>query len=333
MIFPRLAPNYRTILRSKSTFVINVIGLSTALASTLLIFLWIRDEMSFDKFHEKDERLFQVMENIRNDHGIVTNDATPFGMAELLLRALPEVEYAATVTPMAWFPKFIIDNKGNRLKNEGKFVGQNFFNIFSYPLLNGDKDRVLQERYSIVISETLAKKLYGSTDRAMGQTIQWELSHLKQECVVTGIFKDVPRNSSDQFELLLPLDLLGEIMNFNPDEIGPVGPGTFAVLKEGADPKAFNDKVSALMASKTGKNDADFLAVPYSKKYLYGKFENGVQVETRLQYVKLFALLAAVILCIACINFMNLTTAKASRRMKEIGIRKIVGTSRKSLIL
>lgn len=333
MILHTLALNYRTILRSKTTFFINLIGLSTALASTLLIYLWILDELSFDKFHKKDGRLFQVMENIRNNDGIVTRDAMPFGMAELLAKVLPEVEYAATVTPMAWFPKFIIDDKGSRLKNEGKFVGENFFDIFSYPLLYGDKDLVLRDRYSIVISETLAAKVFGSADRAMGQTIPWELSHIKQECVVTGVFIDVPRNSSDQFELLLPIDLLGEIMGFNPEELGPNGPATFVVLKKGADAGAFNDKISKLMASKTGKKNADFLAVPYSKKYLYGKFENGVQIETRLQYVKLFALLAAVILCIACINFMNLTTAKASRRMKEIGIKKIVGASRKSLIL
>ena len=333
MILHTLTLNYRSFLRSKTTFFINLIGLSTALGSTLLIYLWIQDEVNFDKFHEKDDRLFQVMENIRNSEGIVTRDATPFGMAELLLETLPEVEHAATVTPMAWFPKFIIDDNGSRLKNEGKFAGKNFFNIFSYPLLYGDKEKVLRGKYSIAISENLASKLYGSSDRALGQIISWELSRLKQQCTVTGVFKDIPRNSSEQFELVLPIELLGEIMGFNPGEIGPTGPATFVVLKEGANPDAFNAKISSLMARKTGVEGADFIVAPYSKKYLYGKFENGVQVETRMRYVKLFALLALVILCIACINFMNLTTAKASRRMREIGIKKVVGASRKTLIL
>lgn len=333
MILHTITLNYRSFLRSKTTFFINLIGLSTALASTLLIYLWIQDELSFDKFHEKDDRLYQVMENIGNNHGIVTRDATPFGMAEFLIETLPEVEQAATVTPMAWFPKFIIDDKGRRLKNEGKFAGINFFNIFSYPLLYGDSDQVLRNKYSIVISENLAAKLYGSADRALGQVISWELSHLKQQCTVSGVFKDIPPNSSEQFELVLPIDLLGEIMGFDPRKIGPIGPATFLILREGADPDRFNAKLSRLMAGKTGGKAADFIIVPYSKKYLYGKFENGVQVETRMRYVKLFGLLALVILCIACINFMNLATAKASRRMKEIGIKKVVGASRKSLIL
>ncbi|MGC1241032.1 MAG: ABC transporter permease, partial [Chryseosolibacter sp.] len=324
---------YRSFHRAKTTFFINLIGLSTALASALLIYLWIQDELNFDKFHEKDGRLFQVMENVRNSNGKVTRDATPIGMAELLLETFPEVDHAATVTPMAWFPKFIIDDQGNRLKNESKFAGKNFFHIFSYPLLYGNKDQVLLDRHSIVISESLAAKLYGSADKAVGQVIPWELSQIKQECKVTGVFKDIPSNSSEQFELVLPIALLGEIMGFDPGEIGPTGPSTFVVLKEGADLNAFNKKISGLMASRTDTKDADFLATPYSKKYLYGKFENGVQVETRMQYVKLFVLLALLILCIACINFMNLTTAKASRRMKEIGVKKVVGASRKTLVL
>lgn len=333
MILSTIALIYRSFLRSKTTFVINLIGLSTALASALLIYLWIRDELGFDKFHEKDERLFQVVENIRNNQGIVTREATPIGMAELVLETLPEVEHAAAVTPMAWFPKFIIDDRGNRLKSEGKFVGRNFLDMFSYPLLHGDKDGALQERYSIVISETLAQKLYGSTGNAIGQVIPWQLSHIKQECIVTGVFKDIPRNSSEQFELILPIDLLGEIMGFDPKDIGPPGPGTFLVLNEAADPMAFSKKMSDLMASKTNVKEADFRLVPYSKKYLYGKFENGVQVETRLKYVRLFTLLALLIICIACINFMNLTTANAGRRMKEIGVKKVVGASRKTLVL
>jgi putative ABC transport system permease protein len=231
MILHTLTLNYRSFLRSKTTFFINLIGLSTALASTLLIYLWIQDELNFDKFHEKDDRLFQVMENIRNSEGVVTRDATSFGMADLLLETLPEVEHAATVTPMAWFPKFIIDDNGNRLKNEGKFAGKNFFNIFSYPLLHGDKDQVLLGKYSIVLSQKLASKLYGSADRALGQIISWELSHLKQQCRVTGVFKDTPPNSSEQFELVLPIELLGEIMGFNPGEIGPTGPATFVSLR------------------------------------------------------------------------------------------------------
>ncbi|HEX8039245.1 MAG TPA: ABC transporter permease [Chryseosolibacter sp.] len=324
---------YRSLLRSKGTFFINLAGLSTAMACSLLIYLWINDELAFDKFHEKDARLFQVMENVRNSNGIATRDAMPIGMAQLLLATMPEVEYAATVTPMAWFPKFILQDAGMRIKKEAKFVGKNFFNIFSYGLLAGDRDHVLARRYSIVISEALAKTLFGSADAAVGKTLPWELAHFKKECIVSGVFEDVPANSSEQFDLLLPIDLLGQMMGFNEEELGPPGPKAYVVLKDGADLTAFNKKLSTLMSAQTGVPRADFFGVKYSSEYLYGKFENGKQVGTRVQYVKLLAFIALIILFIACINFMNLVTAKASARMKEIGIKKAIGAGRKMLIL
>ncbi|HTF27490.1 MAG TPA: ABC transporter permease, partial [Flavitalea sp.] len=308
MIFHIVKSYYRSFLGSKSVFFINLFGLSSALACTLLIYLWIKDEMSFDKFHEKDDQLFQVMENIHNSNEIITREATPIGMSELLLETMPEVEYAATVTPMAWFPRFIIEHSGGRLKNEGKFVGEDFFNIFSYPLLYGDNDQVLQGRYSIIISERLAKTLFGSAGNAMGKTIAWELGHFKKGCQVTGVFEDVPYNSQDQFDLILPIDLLAELMNFSTHELGPPGPSSFVILKKETDREAFNKKLSKLMASKKGQKETDFFVVSYSSKYLNGNFDNGQQAGGRIQYVKLFAIIALVILSIACINFMNLTT-------------------------
>ncbi len=322
---------YRNFLRFKSTFLINLIGLSTGLACTLLIYLWINDELSYDKFLEHEDRLFQVMENQISSTGIITQEATPLGMAYVLSETMPEVEFAATVTPMAWFPKFIIEHDGSRVKNEGKFVGKDFFKIFSFNLSYGNKEEIFKDINAIVISEALATKFFGSVANAGGKTILWELAGIKKESVVSGIFKNIPSNSSEQFDLLLNIELLGQIMNFAKDDLMASGPSTFLTLKSGTDIKRFNDKVSSFMAERTGKKQSEYFVARYSDKYLYGKFENGVQTGSRIEYVKLFGIIGFIILLIACINFMNLSTAKASRRIKEVGIKKALGAWRKTL--
>ncbi|MEJ0033433.1 MAG: ABC transporter permease [Bacteroidota bacterium] len=113
---------------------------------------------------------------------------------------MPEVELAATVTPMAWFPKFVLEGKGERFKGEGKFVGKNFFKIFSFELLYGNKEHVFSDINSIVISEAMAVKMFGSVANAAGKTIPWSLSNIKKESVVSAIFKNIPSNSSEQFD-------------------------------------------------------------------------------------------------------------------------------------
>lgn len=323
----------RNALRFKTTFFINLTGLSTGLAAALLIYLWISDELNFDQFHVNNVMLFQVMENQTSAAGIVTREATPIGMAYVLAQTMPEVEYAVTVTPMAWFPKFIIEHEGARIKNEGKFVDEDFFKIFSFDLVYGNSDQVFQDINSIVISEDLARNLFGSILNAAGKTIPWTLGDIKKESVVSGVFKKLPSNSSEQFDLLLNIDLLARIMNFAKDDLMAPGPSTFLTLKPGADIQRFNRKVTQMMTTRTGNNQSDYFVTRYSDKYLYGKFENGIQTGGRIEYVKLFALIGLLVLLVGCINFMNLSTAKASRRIKDVGIKKVMGAWRRNLVL
>lgn len=333
MLYHTIKLIYRNFLRFRSTFFINLIGLSTGLACTLFIYLWIIDELSFDKFHEHQARVFQVMENQTNSTGIVTQEATPIGMAYVLAETMPEVAYAATVTPMAWFPKFIIEHRGTRIKNEGKFVGKDFFQIFSFDLAYGNKEQVFKDINSIVISEDLAITLFGSIVKAEGKTIPWMLGEIKKESIVSGIFKRLPSNSSEQFDLLLNIDLLAQIMNFAKDDLLAPGPSTFLTLKPGTDITGFNKKVTKMMAERTGQKQSDYFVTKYSEKYLYGKFENGIRVGGRIEYVKLFSLIGLIVLLVACINFMNLSTAKASRRIKDVGIKKVMGAWRRNLVV
>jgi putative ABC transport system permease protein len=324
---------YRTFKRYKTSFFINLIGLSAGLSCTLFIFLWVLDETGMDRFHAKDKQLYTVMSNEITDQGIHTTDANPGILAAGLKTDLPEVEDAVTVSPTYWLAqtKVSLDNTPG-VKAAGKFAGPNFFKIFSYKLLKGSLNQALLGSKSMVISEKLANKLFQSTD-VLGKVVIWRNADMQSETrsIVTGVFKDTPANSSDQFDFLVSLDLLYSTAK-SYKEWHNYGPATFVVLKNGTDPKAFNAKIKDYLESK-GVELRKLFVRPYSDGYLYNNYENGRQVGGRIQYVHLFSLLAVFILVIACVNFMNLSTAKASRRMKEVGIKKVMGADRQTLII
>jgi putative ABC transport system permease protein len=324
---------YRNFKKFKTTFFINIVGLSTGLGCTLLIFLWVNDELSINKFHEKDKQLYQVMENQHLEGGIKTTDGTAGVLAESIAKDMPEVEYAATVTPTSWFPKVTLSDKekDKSIRAGGQFVSPDFFNIFSYPLVQGNKTDALADKKSIVISVDLAKKLFNTTDNVVGRTISWKYQDLDEEYKVSGIFKSNPASSS-QFDFLLPFVWLKEKYPFLA-EWGNYGPNTFVVLKKGVSVDQLNKKLAGYMNNKITESNRSLFLTRYSDTYLHNKYENGVRVGGRIQYVRLFSIIAIFILLIACINFMNLSTAKASTKLKEVGLKKTLGASRYSLIL
>jgi ABC-type antimicrobial peptide transport system permease subunit len=319
---------YRNFKKFKSTFFINLIGLSSGLACTLFIFLWVSDELNVDKFNEKDSQIFQAMENRKIDSGIGTGAESSGPLAEALLKEMPEIEYAAAVAPPGWFGKSTLSINDNDIKAVGQYAGKDYFNIFSYDLIQGDKDKVLTEKKSIVISDELALKLFDTTENIIGKTIDFQ--HKKQ-FVVSGIFKKIPSNSSNQFDFVLTWE---EMEDSSPwvREWGNTGPHTYVMVKQGTSINQLNGKIANLIKIKTQDSSRNLFLKRYSQNYLYGNYENGVQAGGRIEYVRLFSIIAFFILLIACINFMNLSTAKASRRMKEVGMRKALGATRKSLI-
>ncbi|MEM8966684.1 MAG: ABC transporter permease [Bacteroidota bacterium] len=323
---------YRNFKRFRSTFFINLIGLSSGLACALFIFLWVNDELKVDKFHEKDARLYRIMERQQHANEISVIDHTSGLLAESLAEEVPEVEYAAAVAPAEWFGDFTLSLTEKNVKAPGQFVGEDFFSIFSYNLLQGEASQVLMEKNSIVISEDLARRLFGTADNAVGKTLEWNILSFSQPVIVSGVFANIPNNSTPQFDFVLSFEAFKEI---NPGvvEWGNMGPNTFLVLQEGTDVNQFNDKIEHFVSTKAEYQEFRTLfARPYSEKYLYGTYENGVQVGGRIEYVRLFSIIAIFILIIACINFMNLSTAKASRRVKEVGVKKAIGASRSTLV-
>ena len=329
---------YRNFKRFKSTFFINLIGLSTGLACALLIYLWISDERSFDRYHALDGRLYQVLENRRTAAGIETQTGTVPLLAEALRREMPEIEFVATTTPVPFFPPFTLAAGGRQLTAVPKYADPAFFQLFSYPLLVGTPATVLRDKHAIVLSEALATKLFGSPQRSLGKAVKWQLAaDSTQTCLVAGVFAGVPRNSSEQFDFVLPFASFRDRMQMSEtikwDDDGPFS--TYLALKEGADPAQFQAKLAGLLKTKSAQAQArgrTLFVRPFSAGYLHGTYENGVATGGRIAYVRLFALIAGLILVIASINFMNLFTAKASRRVKEVGIRKALGASRAALV-
>jgi len=317
---------YRNFKRFKGTFFINLTGLSAGLACSLLIYLWVNDELSIDKFHEKDAQLFQVMENRVQAHGIQTALSTSVPLPDALKSEMPEVEYAISSHPL----EATLSVGTNDVKINGKYAGKDIFNMFSYGLIQGDKNQVLADKNSIVISEKLAQNLFHSTENIIGKSIEFQ--HEKQY-VVSGVYKGTPSNSSEQFDFVLSFEVLKDLYS-NNDNWGNTGPHAFVLLKKGTDVNQFNKKIADFVKIKSNNEviHRTLFVRPYSDGYLYGRYENGLPAGGRIEYVRLFSIIAVFILMIACINFMNLSTAKASGRMKEVGIKKAIGAYRETLI-
>lgn len=316
---------FRNIKRQRSSFLINVIGLSTGLACVLLIALWVFDELSVDKFHENNTRLYQVVETPEIDGRRVQNPFTAGLVAETLAQEFPEIEYSTSVRETG---ELLLSLEQTNLKAYGLFASTEFFDVFSFKLVQGDNKTVLGDKNSIVLSEDLATKFFGNTRNVVGKVVQL---YGERPFKVSGILENVPANSSIQFDFVLPYEFFKEI---NPKTLdwGYNTTSAYLVLKKGVNIADFNVKIKDFIQTKSSDTDRPLSTRLFSDNHLYDKYRDGVEKAGRITYVQLFSLIAFLILIIACINFMNLSTANASRRLKEIGIKKVMGSKRNVLV-
>jgi putative ABC transport system permease protein len=319
---------FRNFKRDKSTFFINLIGLSTGLACALLIYLWINDELHVDKFNKNDSRLYQVMLQTSTPNGAEVNPEMPPVLAKALNDEVPEVEDAVNegIVPIS----NMLSSNHKYLKASGVFAGKDYFNVFSYPLIEGRPNQVLSNESSIVISKSLAVKFFGTTLDIIGKPIEFEDS---VQFLVSGIF-DIPASSSKSFDFILPFETQFSLYPNFKDSWNNSWPNVYVLVKQNTDISQLNLKINNVVKSRTDQfKNASFFLRKFSSAYLYGKYENGVQTGGRIEYVRLFSIIGILILLIACINFMNLSTARSSKRMREVGIKKTFGVKRRSLIL
>ena len=321
---------YRNFLRYKSSFFINLIGLSTGLACVLLIFLWVSDEVNMDQFHQYHERLYQVLENVEQGGDTITRYTTAGPTAETLVAEMPEVEMAVSST-MSRILDGVLSVDETDIKAKGLYASADLFRMFSFELAHGDPARVLADKSSIVISETLALSLFATTENILGRMI--ELEHKKQY-QVSGVMKTIPRHSSVRFDYVLTFEDFKESNDWVLSWFN-TAPQTHILLKPGTDVEAFNAKIAGLVRAKTEgqANHRTPFIQRFSERYLHDRYEKGVLAGGRIEYVRMFSIIAVFILFIACINFMNLSTAQASRRLKEVGVKKVVGARQSNLVV
>jgi ABC-type antimicrobial peptide transport system permease subunit len=318
----------RNLWRSKSFSAINIIGLAIGMASAMIILLWIQNELSYDQFHEKKERIYQAWNQASFNGKLSSWNTTPKILARSLEKDLPEVEQATRVN---WNNKWVFTIGNKELFAEGNQVDSNFLQMFSFPLVKGNPTTVLKSMYSIVLTEKLAKRLFGTED-VVGKIIK---INDQGNFTVTGILKDLPNNTRFDFEWLIPWSFLRS-KDIDENNWGRNNTSTYVLLK----PAASLASVQAKLKSYKERYDPgtknynwEMFLYPISRWRLYGDFQNGKETGAgRISFVRLFAVIAAFILLIACINFMNLSTARSEKRAKEVGIRKVVGALKGSLI-
>lgn len=330
MLKSYLRITWRNLKKDRQFTILNLLGLSVGLACTLLIGLWVADELNMDKYNAKDDQLYQVMANFKNDDGIKTGTHTAGILAPALKQELPGIEHSVTVFPASWFnSKGTISAGDKHLKADGQYAGREFFDVFTCPMVSGDRNSLFADKQGVLISEETARNLFGTTENSIGKTIKWEQSEFSGDYAVKGVFQHNPANATEQFDLVFNYDLALERRD-GVQKWGNSDPSTFVIVKKGADIDQLNAKLKDFLK---GRNDGVTLfLMKYSDRYLHDHFENGVQAGGRITYVKLFSIIALFILVIACINFMNLSTAKAAHRAKEVGIKKVVGAPRSYLI-
>ncbi|HVM88076.1 MAG TPA: ABC transporter permease [Puia sp.] len=319
---------FRNLWRSKGFSAINIIGLAIGMASAIMILLWIQNELSYDQFHEKKDRIYEAWNRARFDEKLMSWNTTPKVLARTLEKDLPEVEQAARVQ---WPSNYLFSIGDKRLTVQGRIVDSNFLQIFSFPLIQGNASTVLNDVHNIVLTQKLANKLFGKED-ALGKVIKIDN---KDNFTVTGIVKDPPNNTRFDFEYLLPWSYLRQ--NGGDDNYwGNNSTRTYVLLKPNASLASVEPKIKVLKQKyddEAKKINWQMFLYPISRWHLYSNFENGYETSGgRITFVKLFGIIAVFILLIACINFMNLSTARSEKRAKEVGIRKVVGAQKISLI-
>ncbi len=318
----------RTTWRSKGYSLINISGLAMGLACSIFTLLWIADEFAYDNFHENKDQVFVFRVNWTYPEGKFTYQSTSGRLAEGV-KEFPEVVESARST---FRDKALFQANNQSNFEEGVYADASLFKIFTLQLIEGDKGNPLPDISSVVISEKLANKYFGQIS-AIGKLIKVDG---KTDVKVSGVMKDLPAQSSLQFQYVLPYKMYANNDRYNDEWGAWTGGETFVKLRAETNQQDLESKISKQITHpkiwpRWGDN-VELTLLPFKDRHLRSDYENGKQSGGRIEYIKIFGLVAGFILLIACINFMNLTTARSLSRAKEIGVRKVVGAIRHSVM-
>lgn len=312
---------WRSLWKTKGFSAINIIGLSIGMAAVLLIGLWVQHQFLYDNFYPNKENIYKLMNHTEKDGKFNTHGITMGPMSKVLKEEYSEVEYAARYD---WSGEELFRYKDKRIKSTGNKVDPDFVRIFDFGVIQSTTDKMLDNPNDIVLTESLAKSIFGD-ENPLDKTISMGEGEL---FTVTAIIQDLPEYTDFDFTFLIPLTSSAENEGWrNMSYI------TYISLKEHSNLEAFNKKIKPIVQQNQPilKWTSVFL-YPISKTHLYSRFENGISVGGQIEQVRLVAGIGLLILLIACINFINLSTARSQKRAKEVGVRKVIGAGKGNLI-
>jgi len=343
---PAMIQNYfkiafRNLIKNKGISAINIFGLALGVLCCLFIFLWVQDEKRVDNFHARGKDLFAVYETTTANGKVDGSYSASFLVApgssypsfalENINEVIPEVEhqaYYAAGYELPWGHPETFQVGEKKIKLEGSRAGKDFFKIFSFKLIEGTAETALQDIAGVAISKRMAEIFFGSPAKAMGKTMRYEG---RMNFKVTAVFDNVPRHSSLKFDYLFNWEAQKTKLEFASNEIR-----SYLKLADGADVGKVEGKINDYLSKRLEKRkglEKHAGLIKFSDQYLYGSFAEGKPQGGRIEYVRIFSGIGFFILLIACINFMNLSTARSVKRAKEVGLRKVVGSSRMGLVL
>lgn len=316
---------WRNLWNNKVFGMINIAGLTFGLTCCMFILLWVANEWSYNRFHEKLPNIYQVYQHqFYSNNEILTVTATPGPLADQLKAEIPGIQKAAALSNST--EKLLaVGEKG--YKSRGQYANNDVFQIFTFPFIDGDPAKALLSPNDIVLSEKMALNLFGES-KAVGKIIRLDN---KEDYMVVGVMKNLPENASFKFEWLLPMERMVQEYPWLKDW-GGNAPRTYVLVDPKADIDKVNAKVKGIIQRNQKDSKAEAFLYPYKDTYLEGRFSEGKLDGGRIEYVRLFIIIAIFVLLIACINFMNLSTARAIQRSKEVGVRKSIGAGRGALI-
>ena len=323
---------WRNLRTNKVYSLLNIAGLGVGLGVALIIGLWVNYQYSYDKFLPNNERLYQVMRNFNSNGDTLTFSATSLKLADALRNNYPEFEHVAETD--GWGPHGLM--VGNtKLYTYGVQAGSDFLKMFRYPFITGNANSALKDPFSIVLTESTAKALFGNAD-AMNKIVRVD-NH--DNLKVTGVIKNPPANTTFQFRYVIPFSYFEAINPYVKRErtgsFGDNGYGIYAELKPGVSPEVISAKIRDMEKGEKDNMNAinsNVILYPLHKWHLYNEFKNGQANSGFIDYVRIFALIGVLVLLIACINFINLSTARSDKRAREVGVRKAIGSQRRDLI-
>jgi len=315
---------FRNLKKNKVSSFINIGGLAVGLATGIVILLVIVNEFSYDKFNTNLADTYLLMRNQNMNGDIITGRTTPGPLASSVRNEIPEIKYAARTSQQS----DLMRNGDKTFYTNDIYTDADFFNIMSFPAIQGNPANALTQPNSIVITESAAKKLFNTSD-VVGKTL---VLNNADALKIMAVIQDVPQNSTNSFDIAIPFSLYESkndwLKKWDDDRIQ-----TWIQVKQKVNPVILNSKLKALFLARQDEKNMDLFAYPFADLRLHDQFKDGKPDGGIIDIIMLFSVIAAFVLLIACINFMNLATARSEQRAREVGVRKVLGASRKRIII